>query len=213
MKLKYIFASMLAVIAGLSLCSCDRDNDWDYDHSLENEFFFGPKEWGYESTKLGNNNVLTYSVIEGQTVAVPMHFWSEFIRDFNVETFYYTTPKPDGEKYYPTPEVNKTQVAYDGPVLTRGVDYEVVDANGNVLQPNSEGAFVMNWPNAKKGDQNIYIKALPGCKKGCFNLQTFNPASDVTLSNLDPESTYQTRTKKYSVRIFTQNYRVTIAIN
>ena len=64
---------MVAVIAGMGLCSCDRDNDWDYDHSLENEFFFGPKEWGYESTKLGNNNVLTYSVIEGQTVAVPMH--------------------------------------------------------------------------------------------------------------------------------------------
>ena len=74
------------------------------------------------------------------------------------ETFYYTTPKPEGEKYYPTPEVNKNQVAYDGPVLTRGVDYEVVDANGNVLQPDSDGAFVMTWPNAKKGDQNIYSK-------------------------------------------------------
>lgn len=212
MKLKYIFASMIAVIAGLSLCSCDRDNDWDYDHSLENEFFFGPKEWGYESTKLGSNNVLTYSVIEGQTVSIPMHLWSEFVRSFNVETFYYTTPKPADEKYYPTPEINKTQVAYDGTVLTRGVDYEVVDANGNVLQPDSDGAFVMTWPNAKKGDQNIYIKALPGCKKGCFNLQTFNPASDVTLSNTDPESTYQSRTKQYSVRIFTQNYRVTVAI-
>ncbi len=203
---------MVAVIAGMGLCSCDRDNDWDYDHSLENEFFFGPKEWGYESTKLGNNNVLTYSVIEGQTVAVPMHLWSEFVRSFSVETFYYTTPKPEGEKYYPTPEVNKNQVAYDGPALTRGVDYEVVDSNGNVLQPDSDGAFVMTWPNAKKGDQNIYIKALPGGKKGCFNLQTFNPASDVTLSNQDPETTYQVKTKNYSVRIFTQNYRVTIAI-
>lgn len=212
MKLKYLFASMIAVMAGFCLSSCDRDNDWDYDHSLENEFFFGPKEWGYESTKIGSNNVLTYSVIEGQTVAVPMHLWSEFIRDFDVETFYYTTPKPADEKYYPTPEINKNQVSYDGTVLTRGVDYEVTDANGNVLQPNNEGAFVMTWQNAKKGDQNIYIKALPGGKKGCFNLETFNPASDVTLSNLDPESTYQNRTKKYSVRIFTQNHRVTIAI-
>ncbi len=212
MKLKYIYAAIMAVIIGVTLSSCGRENDWDYDHSLENEFFFGPKEWGYESTKLGSNNVLTYSVIEGQTVAVPMHLWSEFVRSFNVETFYYTTPKPADEKYYPTPEVNKTQVAYDGTVLTRGVDYEVVDANGNVLQPNSDGAFAMSWPNAKKGDQNIYIKALPGCKKGCFNLETFNPNSDVTLSNLDPESTYQVRTKDYSVRIFTQNHRVTIAI-
>lgn len=213
MKFKYIFASMVAVIAGLGLCSCDRENDWDYDHSLENEFFFGPEEWGYESTQIGNNNVLTYSVVQGQTVAVPMHLWSEFVRSFDVRTLYYTTLKPEGQKYYPTPEINKTQVDYDGTVLTRGVDYEVVDANGNVLQPDSDGAFVMMWSNAKKGDQNIYIKALPGGQKGCFNLQTFDPASDVTLSNTDPESTYQVREKKYSVRIFTQNYRVTIAIN
>lgn len=203
---------MVAVIAGLGLCSCDRENDWDYDHSLENEFFFGPKEWGYESTQIGNNNVLTYQVVQGQTVAVPMHLWSEFVRSFDVRTLYYTTPKPQGQKYYPNPETSKTQVDYDGTVLTRGVDYEVVDANGNVLQPDSDGAFVMMWPNAKKGDQNIYIKALPGGQKGCFNLQTFDPASDVTLSNTDPESTYQIREKKYSVRIFTQNYRVTIAI-
>lgn len=211
MKLKNIFASMLLVAACAGFTSCSDDNDWDSDHSLENEFFFGPAQWGYESTKLGSNNVLTFKVAQGATVAVPMHLWSEFTRSFNVDTYYWVVPKPDGEKYYTDPAVNKNQATYDGTVLTRGVDYQVVDKDGNVLEPNADGAFTMVWPNAKKGDKDVFIKALPGGKKGCINLLTHDPAAE-EISNLKPETTYQSRTPQYAVRVFSQNYRVTIVI-
>lgn len=198
---------IFAVLAScLSFTSCK--DDWDYDHDLENVFFFGPELWGYDASKLGNNNVLTYNVEQGQTVEVPMQFWCKFPVG-TMLTYYYTAPKPADQKYYSQPWKNKDQVTYDGTELVRGVDYEVVDAKGNVLTPDATGAFSLSWTNG--GVQNIYIKALNG-KKGAFNLQTFNPASDVTLTNQDVESTVQHRTSDYEVRIFSQNYRVTIVV-
>jgi hypothetical protein len=127
-------------------------------------------------------------VAQGSTVEVPMQFWCEFVRSYDVETYYYVAGN-----------------------LERGKDYEIVDASGNTMQPNSDGAFVMTWPNAKKGVQNIYIKALNG-SKGSFLLQTFNPNSGVTLTNQDVNTTIQNKTDNYEVRIFTQNYKVTINV-
>lgn len=210
MKMKKFFYLLMAMSCCLTYTSCGDDNDWDYDHSLENVYYFGPEVWGYDTNKKGNNNVVIYSVKQGGTVEIPMQFWCEFVRSYDVETYYYVTPKPAGEKYYPSP-ASGSQVSYDGTVLTCGVDYEVVDAQGQRLMPNADGAYVMTWPNAVKGVQNIYIKALNG-KTGAFNLQTFNPNSSTTLSNQDVESTVQNRTEQYEVRIFTQNYRVTVAV-
>lgn len=208
--MKKIFNILVAMMCCLSCVSCG-DDDWDYDHSQEHVYFFGPQVWGYDGSKLGNNNVVTYNVNQGEKIEIPMQFWCEFVRSYDVETFYYTAPKPAGEKYYSTPEVNKDQVTYDGTELVCGVDYEIVDAQGNKLSPNSDGAYTMAWPNAKKGVQNIYIKALNG-KKGAFNLLTANPNSETKPSNQDVESTVQNKTDKYTVRIFTQNYRVTVVI-
>lgn len=206
-KILYMF---MAVACCLLYTSCG-DDDWDYDHSLENEYFFGPQVWGYDGSKLGNNNVLTYNVNQGETVEIPMQFWCEFVRNYDVETFYFTAPKPKGQKYYSNPEKNKDQITYDGTELVCGVDYEVVDANGNKLTPGANGGYSMIWHNAKKGVQNIYIKALNG-KKGAFNLLTADPKAETQPNNQDVESTYQTKNDKYSVRIFTQNYRVTVVI-
>ena len=102
-------------------------------------------------------------------------------------------------------------VAYTGPELVRGVDYEVVDASGNVVTPNASGAFEMMWPNALKGIKNIYIKALPGGKKGTFNILTCAPDAEKPSSS-DVSSTIQHATGPYVVRIFSQNYRVAINI-
>lgn len=64
---------------------------------------------------------------------------------------------------------------------------------------------------AKKGVKNVNIKALDGAE-GKVVVQTFDPASDVELSNQDVESTVQTRNDQYEVRIFTQNYMATVNI-
>ncbi len=177
----------MAIIGCLFCYSCS-DDDWDYDHSLENVYYFGPEVWGYDSTKKGNNNVVHYEVKQGETVEIPMQFWCEFERSYDVVTYYYVS----GD-------------------LVRGRDYEVVDGNGQSLSPDANGAFTITWPNARKGVQNICIKALNG-EKGSFQVQTFDPNSSVTLSNQDVSSTVQSKTDDYEVRIFTQNYKVNVTI-
>ena len=185
--MKKILYLMIAVTCCLFYASCDND-DWDYDHSLEHVYYFGPEVWGYDDTKQGNNNVVHYEVSQGETIGIPMQFWCEFVRSYDVVTYYYVT----GD-------------------LERGKDYDVVDENGQVLSPDANGAFSLIWPNAKKGVQNVYIKALNG-EKGSFYLQTLNPDSDVELSNQDVESTIQNKTDQYEVRIFTQNYKITVNV-
>lgn len=66
----------------------------------------------------------------------------------------------------------------------------------------------MVWPKAKKGLQNVYVKALNGAK-GTITLQTFDPNSTVPISF---DYTTITKTENYEVRAFTQNYFVTITI-
>ena len=204
--LKYILPALACAFAATAC-----DDDWGNDNpAMEHVYYYGPQVWGYDDIKKGNSNVVHYEVAQGETVAVPMQLWSEFVRKYDVVTYYYVTPKPAGEKYYPNATAT-SDVAYAGPELVCGTDYEVVDAQGNKLTPNAAGAYEVLWPNARKGVQNIYIKALNG-QKGSFNVQTFDPASDVELTNQDVETTIQNKTSDYEVRIFTQNYRVTITI-
>lgn len=206
--MKRILYTLAAIIASISFTSCG-DDDWNYDKSQENVYFFGPEVWGYDDIKKGNNNVVHYEVEQGQTVAVPMQFWCEFIRSYDVVTYYYVAPKPQDQKYYASTSSSE-ELSYDGPDLVCGVDYEVVDKNGTKLTPNANGAYEFTWKNAQKGVQNIYIKALNG-KKGAFNIMTSDP-NGVTPTNSDVESTIQHSTDKYTVRVFSQNYRVTVNI-
>lgn len=208
--MKKVLFMILAVVGCLFYTSCS-DDEWDYDHSLEHVYFYGPQVWGYDGGKVGNNNVVVYHVKQGETIEIPMQFWCEFVRNYDVETFYFTAPKPAGQKYYKNPEKNKDQITYDGTELVCGVDYDVVDANGNKLTPGANGGYSMMWPNAKKGVQNIYVKGLNG-KKGAFNLLTFDSNAETQPTNQDVETTVQNRTGQYEVRIFTQNYRVTVVV-
>lgn len=215
--MKKILYAFMALFTAVSLTSCD-DDDWDYDESLEHEYFYGPQVWGYDNPAkpqngIGANNVVFYNVEQGQTVAVPMQFWCEFQRSYDVVTYYWTAPKPEGEKYIKELKKysNDDLIAYDGPELVRGVDYEIVDEGGKVLTPDERGAFAMYWPNALKGVRNIYVKALPGGKKGTFNLMTCSPDAEVPNAS-EVGTTYQHTTGQYSVRIFSQNYRVSINV-
>ena len=67
----------------------------------------------------------------------------------------------------------------------------------------------MIWPNAQKGTQNIYIKALTG-KKGKIRVLTFDPQK--TIDATDINSTTITKTNEYEVRAFSENYYVTVNI-
>lgn len=181
--MKHTIYTLFALLCCLTFTSCDND-EWGNDNeAMAHIYYIGFENW---APKL--NNTVTYDVPQGETLAIPMQFYCEFVRSYDVETYYYVTGS-----------------------LTRGTDYEVADEQGNVLQPNADGAFTLHWPNAIKGVKNIYIKALNG-SKGKFTVQTFNPAADYSLDPNELESTIQHTEKEYEVRIFTQNYKVTVNI-
>lgn len=186
--MKNIFFAVVAVIMALGCSSCSND-DWTYDKSLEHVYFFGPQVWGYDETKKGNNNVVFYDIEQGSTATVPMQFWSEFFRSYDVVTYYYT--------------VSET--------LVLGKDYAVVDENGTVIDPDANGAYSFVWKNAQKGIKNIYIKAIPGGDTGTVTLQTADPSGATPVNN-DLTTTLQSKTSDYEVRIFSQNYKVAINI-
>ncbi len=175
-----VFILLLLCLATFTSCS---DDEWaNGDPEMENIYYIGFQDWGTFK------NDVKYDAPQGTTVAIPMQFYCEFIRNYDVVTYYYVTSS-----------------------LTLGTDYQVVDEAGKTLQPDATGAYTITWPQAKKGVKNVYIKALNG-KKGAVTVQTFDSNSPVKLSNQDIESTVQHRESQYEVRVFTQNYKVTVNI-
>ncbi len=173
----------LALVCCAVVTSCS-DDAWGNDNSeMENIYYVGFEDWG----KLKND--VTFDVKKGETLAIPVQFWCEFVRPYDVVTYYYVA----------------------GGTLVRGTDYEIVDENGSVLTPDAKGAFSFTWKQAKKGVQKVYVKALNG-NTGAFNVQTFDPNSDVKLTNQDVSTTVNNKTNDYEVRVFTQNYKVTVNV-
>lgn len=137
---RFIYA-LLSLLCAIACVSCSND-EWGNDNEeMANVYYIGFEDWG----KFKND--VTFNVVHGATIAIPMQFYCEYIRSYDVETYYYMNSS-----------------------LTRGIDYEVVDSVGNSLQPNANGAFILTWPQAKKGVQNVYIKALNG-KTGSLNVK------------------------------------------
>ncbi len=172
----------LLLMGCLMFVSCKDDVWGNGDPAMENIYYVGFEDWG----QLKND--VTFSVNKGRTLSIPIQFWCEFERPYDVVTYYYVVGN-----------------------LKKGVDYEVVDEEGTVLDPNSDGAFSLVWEHARKGVKKIYIRALDGAI-GSFYVQTFNPNSGVVLTNQDVSTTVNHVTEDYEVRIFTQNYRVSVNI-
>ncbi|MDD2602264.1 MAG: hypothetical protein PHX91_04880 [Prevotella sp.] len=177
--MKKIILFLAAIASIMMVTSCSKD-EWSNDNSeMENVFYYGFQDWGK------NKNDVKFNVTQGQTIAIPVQFFSEQVRDYDVQVYYFTTSK-----------------------LTLGTDYVIVDSTGNTIPASDNGGWLMVWPKAKKGLQNVYVKALNGTK-GTITLQTFDPNSTVPISF---DYTTITKTEDYEVRAFTQNYFVTITI-
>lgn len=176
---------LLITVLCFTLSGCDNDDWSNGDPAMESIYYYGFQDWGKQK------NDVVFNMKQGETLGIPVQFHCEFIRSYDVTTDYYTTVAPKGAQ------------------LVCGTDYEVTDEKGNVLTPNSNGAFSMTWPNAKKGIQNIYIKALSN-KVGSFLVQTFDPKKKIDADDLS--STTNNLTAQYEVRAFSQNYFVTVNI-
>lgn len=177
---------ILLMIGSFAFFASSCEDEWGNNNSaMEHIYYYGFQDWG------GYNNNVKFNVKQGETVAIPTQFWSEFTRSYTPKVYYYTTPTGSGAQ------------------LVCGTDYQVVDEAGNALTPDENGAYTMEWPNAVKGIQNIYIKALNG-QTGSILVHTFDPNKE--MSNMDVESTTIIKTDEYEVRAFTENHYVTVNI-
>lgn len=185
---KLTLISVFAISCLLAACSNDHDEWENGDPAMAHIYYYCFEQWG----GIPGGNDISYSVKQGETIAIPTQFYSSFTRKYSPEVYYYTSPNPKTEE------------------LVCGTDYVVVDKDGNTLTPDASGAYTMTWPNAKKGVQNIYIKTLNG-KKGSFRVLTFDPAKKMDVT--DVSTTSIIKTDEYEVRAFSENYFVTVSIN
>lgn len=177
--MKNIKLMFVLIAAVLTFAACS-DDEWSNDNAeMENIYYFGFHEWG----KL--NNRVTYSLAPGDTIAIPVEFFSEQNKGYNVEVSYFTSS-----------------------TLTLGTDYQIVDENGNEIQPAADGSWKLTWPNAHKGIQYVRLKAISGGKTGSVTVLTCNPANP----EISVDSTTIAKTADYEVRGFSQNHKVTVNI-
>lgn len=177
-------------------CSNDHDEWEDGDPDLAHVYYYCFEKWG----GIPGGNDISYSVKQGETIAIPTQFYSSFTRKYSPEVYYYSAPRLP----------KKDEILTEDDMLNYGTDYLVVDKDGNTLTPDAAGAYKMVWPNAEKGVQNIYIKTLNG-KKGSFRVLTFAP--DKKMDVTDVSTTSIIKTNEYEVRAISENYFVTVVIN
>ena len=200
---RYINKIMLAtaLLMGLSTLTSCEDDEWGNDNpDYQNVFIVGFADWGPKS-----NNDMTYTVSQGNQQVVPVQLWCEGTRNFDAQAFVYVDSK-----------------------LTLGTDYQIVDANGQQLIPDSNGAWTLTWnlrqPDATNNHrvQDICVKALNG-STGDVTLMTFDPKDvdadgKLRISNggtKDDDNQYyvpNNKTAEYEVRCLTVNYKVKVTI-
>lgn len=178
--MKKLLILLISVIAASGLfVSCEKDTWSEGDPAYEHVYYFGFQNWA------DLKNSVKINVNRGDTVGIPVQFFSERVRSYDVVAYYYVAG-----------------------AAVRGVDYEIVDQSGAVLSPDANGAFSVNWPQAIKGVKRIYVKALNG-STGSLLVQTFDPNSAEPISYTN---TMNNATTDYEVHAFTQNYKVTVTI-
>lgn len=198
MKTTFNKLALICILTmGCLLAGCSNDHDeWeDGDPAMAHVYYYCFEEWG----GIPGGNDVSYSVKQGESIAIPTQFYSSFTRKYSPIVYYYTAPRLP----------KKDEVLTEDDILKCGTDYIVVDGSGKELAPDASGAYEMVWSNAKKGVQNIHIKTLNG-KKGSFRVLTFSP--DKKMDATDVSTTSITKTDEYEVRAMTENYFVTVVI-
>ena len=85
--MKKIILFLAAIASIMMVTSCSKD-EWSNDNSeMENVFYYGFQDWGK------NKNDVKFNVTQGQTIAIPVQFFSEQVRDYDVQVYYFTTSK------------------------------------------------------------------------------------------------------------------------
>lgn len=143
-SLKYI---TLAILAVTLIASCEK-KDYplglsEYDHH-------------YYAAYLPNNNTqVNVQRTQATPLKFPVQFYSSFTRSYDAVAHY---------------TINTTGIANPAVV---GVDFNIVDKDGNVINP-VDGKYSFTFPRAEKAVDTIYVKLLnnpaPGTRKMEVNI-------------------------------------------
>ena len=188
-NLIYIFLIALST----SFAGCSNDQTWPSgDVKYENTYYIGFQDWGKF------DNAITFTVKKDSTLKIPVQFYSEQLKNYDVTVKYYAS-----DSTFLT--AKKVGIA-SASLAQLGTDFNFVDDKGNAITPDAKGAFLMEWPQAVKGVKTIYIKAIKSAARigtYSFYLQFIDRKTngDISVTNrlnnaVDP----------YTVNAFTQNF-------
>ncbi|MBO9202851.1 MULTISPECIES: hypothetical protein [Niastella] len=154
--MKYLKYSTIASLLFLVLMACEK-RDYpkglsEYDHH-------------YYSVFVPNTNDTVNSKTRTDLIKLPVQFYSAFTRNYDAVTKYVVSNAAYNTTAY-KPAVS-------------GVDYNVVDKNGNVI-PSSDTTYTIVFPQAIQAMDTIYIKLLgnttPGLRR--FEVQILDNITD-----------------------------------
>lgn len=159
MKNSNIFIALLALLT-VTFTACE---DRDYPAGLpeyENYYYAGFLPW---------NNTATSSVFRNQTTLVkfPVQFHSAYVRNYDADATY-----------------SLVTTGITNPAIV-GQDFQVVDKNGNTLQP-TNGLYTLKFPEAKTKVDTLYFKVLNSSVVGTRRIEiniVKNETSQYTVGN------------------------------
>lgn len=146
----------------------------------------GEVRWRYGASSSAG----TWQIVEEDFVSIPFQLYSERIRSYDAISYFW---------------INNI----DNSHLIPGTDFIVTIENGDKLEPNSDGAYSLIWPETKKGIQKVRITRLTE-SYGRLRVNLYDPDGETPIIT-DLSTTIQNRTEEYEIRCMTQdNDRVTI---
>ncbi len=187
------------VVAAITLCStsCEKHEMWgDGRSDLEHVYIFlvdqpdsqvdylsyeiaqnGDARWRHGSSATTG----TWQASEQWVASVPFNFRSERVRTYDAVSFIWVVS-----------------------TLKAGTDYTVTREDGTVITPDANGGYPLTWPQAKRADQSIEIKRMPGSPNGTIRVQTFKPNPDNRVPVISDVATLvNNKTTDYEVRCST----------
>ena len=84
---KITFLCILAASCVLTGCSNDHDEWENGDPALAHVYYYCFEKWG----GIPGGNDISYSVEQGETIAIPTQFYSSFTRSYSPIVYYYTS--------------------------------------------------------------------------------------------------------------------------
>ena len=142
------------------------------------------------------------SEVKNETCPLDIRFISEYIRTYDVTTFFWVETRSGG--------------------LKDGTDFTVHLANGTRLTPDAQGAYSLTWPKAQKGQQSLKIRRLTATVGEIRVMFLYRPRINFTSpanesidmpDRDDLESTLlNNKTSEYTVRGFWHDYRFPVIV-